>query len=150
MTSVGVDMTAVMELKELDDFIYDIYISGPMTGLPNFNYDAFNEVAQKIRILGLSVFNPAEVFSGRTDLDKKHYMRADIAAVVKSKMLVLLEGWETSSGAQLEVEVAKACGIECVGVKRFYKMVGRILKDLETNKIQPMQFKHLQEKAMRK
>ena len=37
-----------------------VYIAGPMTGLPDFNYPAFNAAAAKLRALGLEVLNPAE------------------------------------------------------------------------------------------
>ena len=37
-----------------------IYISGPMTGMPDENRPAFNEVAQALRAAGWDAFNPAE------------------------------------------------------------------------------------------
>ena len=45
-----------------------IYLSGPMTGLPEFNYPAFHEAARRWRAIGWDVINPAEHFEGRTDL----------------------------------------------------------------------------------
>jgi hypothetical protein len=38
-------------------------------------------------------------------------MRKDIEELLKSDVVALLPGWELSTGAQLEVEVAKQCGI---------------------------------------
>lgn len=36
------------------------YIAGPMSGLPEFNYPAFNEVAAELRSQGVEVLNPTE------------------------------------------------------------------------------------------
>lgn len=88
-----------------------------MTGLPNFNYDAFNEAASTLRDLGNHVFNPAECFGGVQNLPNEEYMREDIKAVLEATVVVTLEGWENSPGAQLEVEVAKVCGIPIISLK---------------------------------
>lgn len=88
-----------------------IYLSGPMTGLPDYNYPAFKEAAKILRNFGHVVFDPSEAFEGRTDLPKEMYMRKDIEELLKANVVALLPGWELSTGAQLEVEVAKQCGI---------------------------------------
>lgn len=88
-----------------------IYLSGPMTGLPEYNYPAFREAAKMLRYFGQIVFDPSEAFEGRTDLPKEIYMRKDIEELLKADVVALLQGWELSTGAQLEVEVAKQCGI---------------------------------------
>ena len=36
-----------------------IYIAGPMSGLPDFNYPAFNQAEQRLLALGYEVENPA-------------------------------------------------------------------------------------------
>lgn len=38
-----------------------IYVSGPMTGKPEFNYPAFNAAAKRLRDEGHFVINPAEL-----------------------------------------------------------------------------------------
>ena len=88
-----------------------IYLSGPMTGLPDYNYPTFREAARTLRSYGQIVFNPSEAFEGRTDLPKEIYMRKDLEELLKADVVALLPGWELSTGAQLEVEVAKQCGI---------------------------------------
>ncbi|MDE2104620.1 MAG: DUF4406 domain-containing protein [Patescibacteria group bacterium] len=88
-----------------------IYLSGPMTGLPGFNYDFFNETASKLRGIGHEVVNPAELNKPGAH-DYNHYLRTDIAALMKCDTIALLPGWEKSNGAHLEVHIAHRVGIE--------------------------------------
>lgn len=96
-----------------------IYLSGPMTGYPEFNYPAFRKAAKVLRDYGFKVFDPSECFGGDTTLTKEVYMKTDIKAVLEADLVVTLEGWEDSSGAKLEVEVAQACGIPVTSYDRF-------------------------------
>jgi hypothetical protein len=41
-----------------------IYLSGPMTGLPDLNFPAFHAEAARLRALGYDVINPAELPEG--------------------------------------------------------------------------------------
>ena len=89
-----------------------IYISGPMTGLPEFNFPEFERVAQMLRAKGLKVVSPHEVAhdDGGTagSLSKEEYLRGDLIAMLQEcNSIVLLKGWENSWGANLEVHVAK-------------------------------------------
>jgi len=43
-----------------------IYLSGPMSGLPGFNFPAFHAAAAKLRADGFTVLNPAETDNGDT------------------------------------------------------------------------------------
>lgn len=98
-----------------------------MTGISEFNYPAFNVAANFLRSSGFRVFNPAETFNGETNLPKEVYMKTDIQAVLNADLVLVLEGWESSSGALLEVEVAKACGIRVENFDEF--MLGCLLAD---------------------
>ena len=82
-----------------------VYISGPMTGLPDRNFAAFNAAAQVLRELGLQVVNPAEIHA-EMDLSWTKSMRLDIKAMCDCDAIVLLPGWETSKGAHLELHLA--------------------------------------------
>jgi hypothetical protein len=90
---------------------YDIYLSGPMTGFPDFNYPTFNTAAAVLRGMGFVVFNPAENFGGDMTRERSEYMRVDIQAVLESKMLVALPLWAVSTGAVLEIRIAQEIGI---------------------------------------
>lgn len=88
-----------------------VYISGPMTGLPELNFPAFHAAARQLRDLGHTVFNPAEVGEepGKTWED---YMRKDIKLLCECDTILLLPGWEKSKGAHLELHIAHRIGME--------------------------------------
>lgn len=91
-----------------------VYLSGPMRGLPGFNYDLFNSVAMAMREGGLVVLNPAENFDGATDLLFSEYMRADLKMLLKASTIFMLPGWQDSEGARIEYQVAKSLGLEVI------------------------------------
>jgi hypothetical protein len=85
-----------------------IYLSGPMTGIENFNFDAFHEAAKNLRTLCNEVINPAEHFGGDTSRKRSEYMRKDIATLLDNiDAVAVLPGWERSKGARLEVAIAR-------------------------------------------
>jgi hypothetical protein len=90
-----------------------VYISGPMTGLPGFNHQAFYDAEQLLlEDFVCIVHNPAKSFSGRTDLERKTYMRHDIHLLLESTVVVLLPGWQRSQGSLLEILVAQELGLK--------------------------------------
>ena len=93
-----------------------VYLSGPMTGLPDFNRPAFHAAAAALRAQGHVVINPAEVDLG-PDATWADYMRIHLAEIARRVTQVfVLPGWESSRGAQLEVHVARALGLPVVPV----------------------------------
>lgn len=92
-----------------------IYISGPMTGMPELNFPAFNRAAAGLRSLGHEVVNPAELDALDTiELSWEDYLRRDIKLLVDCNAIALLPGWEKSRGARLEVHIADALGMKRV------------------------------------
>lgn len=82
-----------------------IYLSGPMTGIPEYNIPAFNAAAGQLRAAGFEVVNPAE--NGLPPAAEWHrHMRVDIANLVTCDGLVTLHGWQASRGAKLEYDIA--------------------------------------------
>ena len=87
-----------------------LYLAGPMTGLPEFNYPAFRAAAQEWRECGWDVLDPSEKFGGRLDLPYEVYIKASIIDVLASEAIAVLPGWENSRGATLEVSIGRALG----------------------------------------
>jgi len=87
-----------------------VYISGPMTGIENFNRPAFFTAADELRAAGHEPLNPAEIDLG-TDADWHEYIRLDIRALTHADAIYLLDGWENSRGATLEKQLADAMQI---------------------------------------
>jgi len=86
---------------------FHIYLSGPMTGLPDYNRPAFARVAEQLRSEGKTVFNPGDIGPKENIMPRAWYMRKDLDALLRSDSLYLLPGWEASEGAKLEVAIAK-------------------------------------------
>lgn len=89
-----------------------IYIAGPMTGLPDFNSQAFNEVAKFLRHTGYVVRNPVEI---NPDPSEPYglMMRRCFVALMDCDAVVLLDGWTKSKGAMAEMVAASVADIPC-------------------------------------
>ena len=86
-----------------------VYLSGPMTGLPDYNRPEFNRVAAILRDMGHEVFNPAEA-------EQPILYRVALASGLmwiceEADGIVSLRGSADSPGARAEIEVAAACEI---------------------------------------
>jgi hypothetical protein len=88
-----------------------VYLAGPMTGLPEFNYPAFHRAAIEWRAMRHTVLNPAENFKGDTTLPYADYIRASMRQVLLADAIVLLESWGRSRGACAEVQVGLLLGL---------------------------------------
>lgn len=77
-----------------------------MTGLPDFNFPAFNAMAAHLRSLGFEVLNPAE-HGLPLDLHWSVYMRHALQQLLLADSVMLLNGWNRSRGAQIEANLAR-------------------------------------------
>lgn len=105
-----------------------VYISGPMRGFPYYNHPAFNAAATRFRNMGFEVFNPAEMdreagfdvsklpedhdWSSTDGFDLRDALCRDCSAVCKSTHIAMLKGWEKSTGACIEYDLAVALGLK--------------------------------------
>ena len=85
-----------------------VYISGPMSGIPDLNREAFATTAEILRERGHSVINPHDLSPERlpdeSDCDfYERCMQADLAALATCDSIQLLPGWEASKGACREL-----------------------------------------------
>ena len=87
-----------------------LYLAGPMTGLPEFNYPAFNAEAARLRALGYEVENPAEN-PLPADAPWNECLRVAVRQMLTCDVVATLPNWQDSPGAQLEVYIADRLGI---------------------------------------
>lgn len=110
-----------------------VYIAGPMSNQPLWNFPAFFDAENQLLDLGYYVFNPArndgvtvdEALQMAGSPERPNhpwawYMRRDLPMVMNADYICLLPGWQESKGARLEVTVAKALGIPLMILKDNY------------------------------
>jgi Domain of unknown function (DUF4406) len=112
------------EPKIVDSKKPKIYIAGPMTGIPNGNWFAFN--AKEIQLLseGWEVVNPARMDAesgidpdSMGEYDYEDCARRDIEVLVECDAIYMLAGFQFSKGACWERALAKH-----LGLKRYYEV----------------------------
>lgn len=105
-----------MNLRECADYNKNckIYIAGPMTGLPDYNYPKFHKMEKLLYDIGfVNILNPAEIAGGNTSYHYSYYIRESLKMIVRADAVVFLNGWENSKGANLELHAAKLMGLKC-------------------------------------
>lgn len=103
-----------------------VYLSGPMTGLPENNYPAFRRAAQSLRGEGFHVYDPSEW----CEVDQEFDLRAAFKdythwIIDHADAVVVLPGHEDSKGARAETALAHAIG------KPVLTLLGAILESRE-------------------
>lgn len=115
-----------------------VYLAGPMSNLPEFNFPTFFKAEKELQDRGYEVFNPArhdtdkygastfkqcstgnhnelkEVLKDRTPT-YRDFMKVDLNWIIdNADAIALLPGWENSKGANAEVALAKCLGLEFI------------------------------------
>lgn len=80
-----------------------IYVSGPMSGIPESNYPAFNHAAGELEMAGYEVVNPAATAAARS---YREILKEDLRELMTCDAVATLDGWWGSKGANLEVHTA--------------------------------------------
>lgn len=80
-----------------------IYIAGKMRGLPDYGRPRFYEAAAMLESKGYIVLNPAALPVGMPD---EKYMPICLSMLEAADSIYMLDGWLTSSGANVELAYA--------------------------------------------
>jgi nucleoside 2-deoxyribosyltransferase len=93
-----------------------LYIAGPMYGLPEKNYPAFQHAEKVLTEAGFSVISPLEAdrFVSKNDPEpsREWWQRTTLKLLLNAEALALLDSWENSKGAMLEWQVAQGLSME--------------------------------------
>lgn len=105
-----------------------LYVAGPMTGIPLYNYPAFETAREKYTARGYDVQTPFDCNSRvwerhygkpfNPGVDKCDYgdplllemMDEDIRTCIHAHTIVFLEGWIRSRGGRMECVIAHTAG----------------------------------------
>ena len=90
-----------------------IYVAGPMSGMKDLNYPAFNAKTAELRAAGHHVENPAENDPPKCE-SWLGYMRLSVAQIATCDAIYLLPGWSKSKGACIEHQLAVGLGLEVI------------------------------------
>jgi hypothetical protein len=106
-----------------------IYIAGPMSYVPRFNFPAFDEAAALLRRHGIDAVSPAELddpedrkramasedgMPGSSNGTWGDYIARDVKLIADSGVtgIAFLSGWQRSRGAKLEAFIGILCGLD--------------------------------------
>ncbi len=95
------------------------YLAGPMRGIPFWNFPAFQDAAVLLRRKGWHIWSPADhdldlglvpVEDGNVSFPISACLDWDFARIAESSCVIVLPGWEQSTGVHWEMTVAYALG----------------------------------------
>lgn len=128
-----------------------VYISGPMTGIPDYNRSEFKKAEDKFTQMNFEVINPHNLFT-KEELDEIFskvkskeiteedawgiFMKRDIEHLMKCDFVAILPYWETSRGANLELANAKAVKMPIINADTLQEMTTNI--NFSINKYQKL------------
>lgn len=93
-----------------------VYISGPITDIPDGNRPAFAMAELRLIEQGHYPINPHNLCD---DLEIKcetwlDFMRVDLAAMMRAEAVLALPGWQKSREASIECRLAQDLGISVI------------------------------------
>lgn len=135
-----------MKINNLSMNIKIAYISGPISGLENGNFDKFKKAQEKLEKEGYVVMNPHEIgkdiyekwskkaelniefdtekvtFTQTKEEEKQmwcEFMKEDIKHLCIAELVFVLDNWETSPGSTLELLIAQKLNIPVYYMKDY-------------------------------
>lgn len=108
-----------------------LYVSGPVSGRPDGNRPAFDQAASALRAAGYRARVPHDDVAAGTAWIPA--MRTCLVSMLaQADGVALLDGWEASRGARLEVFVARALGMPVKGAGDWIGHGGKEARRRET------------------
>lgn len=104
-----------------------VYIAGPMSGYPNYNFEAFDATRNSLLFDGYVVLSPADIDraiirinSSRLDdyIYRDFYALWLLANTWKEPRMLFLPGWQQSVGANAEKALGKWLGFRTLRRKK--------------------------------
>jgi hypothetical protein len=110
-----------------------IYLSGPMTGIPEFNAPAIRDAALRLRMDGYDILSPVEMDEAYglnlktakiTPKLRHNLLSRDIEAIsTRCTAIALMPGWKQSAGCMIELAVAERLGLKVYTIDENYKLI---------------------------
>jgi hypothetical protein len=103
-----------------------IYLSGPMTGVEDYKarFDGAEMYLKKLYagmrpVTHVQIVNPATVMSAMpVDLKWNQYMDVALSCLKGCDAIYMMDGWEKSTGAQIEKLYAEGSGIPVLNLRK--------------------------------
>lgn len=113
-----------------------VYLAGPMRGIEDYNFPAFDAARDRGKELGWDVISPADIdresgIHESTDAELvdtlpmiREFVQRDSAAIASLRAedgdaVAMLPGWENSTGARAEIFIAIWMGLKVLDATTF-------------------------------
>jgi hypothetical protein len=100
-----------------------LYISGAISNAPDLNRTKFANATKQLRGLGYIVINPHEICEGIPAEEWAKGMRICIKKLMDADVLILLDDWQQSRGAQIEFTISKQLNYKTIALETFIKSI---------------------------
>jgi hypothetical protein len=89
------------------------YLAGPMTGIEEYNFPAFDKACELLEGRGLTIYSPHRIDHGETpetrgSLHYSTYLRAGYRLLLDCQGIIMLPNWQESKGAYNEYRIARS------------------------------------------
>lgn len=99
-----------------------IYIAGPMTGYPKYNFPMFDEckvyleklLKDRFEVISPADLNRADGIDENSEVDNallRKIFAKDVQEIATCDLMVMLPRWQLSCGAKIEYQIAHYLGI---------------------------------------
>ena len=101
-----------------------IYISGPVTGIKDDNEPAFKNAEIALKKMGHKPVNPVQLCKDAGLTEWHACMNiVCIPALKDCDIMVLLDGWENSKGANVEIDEARLNNIPVIKLEKLNELI---------------------------